>query len=87
MKISVPLTNVFRFPGSTDGKEFACNAGDLGLIPGSGRWQPTQYACLESSTEEPVGYSPWGHKESDTTEELTLSLFIGFSIIIQPSVT
>ena len=24
-----------------------------------------------------VGYSPWGHKESDTTEQLTLSLFIG----------
>ena len=25
------------FPGSSDGKEFACNAGDPGLIPGSGR--------------------------------------------------
>ena len=22
-----------------------------------------------------AGYSPWGHKESDTTEQLTLSLF------------
>ena len=33
------------FPGGSDGKESACNAGDLGLIPGSGRskrkWQPT----------------------------------------------
>ena len=35
------------FPGYSDGKESACNAGDLGLIPGSGRppwrriWQPT----------------------------------------------
>ena len=27
-------------------------------------------------TEEPVDYSPWGHKELDTTERLTLSLFI-----------
>ena len=26
-------------------------------------------------TEEPGGYSPWGHKELDTTERLTLSLF------------
>ena len=26
-------------------------------------------------TEEPGGYSPWGHKESHTTEQLTLSLF------------
>ena len=25
-------------------------------------------------TEEPAGYSPWGHRESDTTEQLTLSL-------------
>ena len=25
------------FPSGSDGKEFACNAGDLGLIPGSGR--------------------------------------------------
>ena len=35
------------FPGGSDGKESAYNAGDLGLIPGSGRcpwrraWQPT----------------------------------------------
>ena len=26
------------FPGGSDGKEYACNAGDLGLIPGSGRF-------------------------------------------------
>ena len=37
---------VVGFPGSSDGKESACNAGDLGLIPGLGRapgrqgWQP-----------------------------------------------
>ena len=27
-------------------------------------------------TEEPVGYSPWGHKESDTTEQLTLHFIL-----------
>ena len=45
------------------GKESACNAGDLGLIPGSGRSQgegtgnPLQYPCLENSVdrEEPGG--------------------------------
>ena len=42
------------FPGGSDGKESACNVGDLGLIPGSGRspgggnGNPLQYSCLEN---------------------------------------
>ena len=42
------------FPGSSDGKASACNAGDLGSIPGSGRspeernGNPLQYSCLEN---------------------------------------
>ena len=42
------------FPGGSDGKESTCNAGDLGLIPGSGRspeegnGYPFQYFCLEN---------------------------------------
>ena len=42
------------FPGGSDGKESACNAGDLGSIPGLGRspgegnGNPLQYSCLES---------------------------------------
>ena len=51
------------FPGGSDGKESACSAGDPGSIPGEGNGYPLQYSCLE-------GYSPWGHKESDTTEQL-----------------
>ena len=45
------------FPGGSDGREFASNAGDLGLIPGLGRsprgglGNPLQYSCL--------GESPW----------------------------
>ena len=55
-------------------KEFSCNvgdAGDMGSIPGLGRspgeenGNPFQYSCLGNPM---VGYSPWGHKESDTTE-------------------
>ena len=43
------------FPDSSVGKESACNAGDPGLIPGSGRSpeeendNPLQYSCLENS--------------------------------------
>ena len=45
------------FPGGSDGKESACNAGDLGSIPGSGRspgegsGYPLQYSCLENSMD------------------------------------
>ena len=45
------------FPGSSNGKESACSAGDPGLIPGSGRspvvgnGNPLQYSCLENSTD------------------------------------
>ena len=41
-------------PGGSDRKASACNAGDLGLIPGSGRspgegnGNPLQYSCLEN---------------------------------------
>ena len=45
------------FPGGSDGKESACNAGDPGLIPGSGRPPgegndyPLQCSCLENSVD------------------------------------
>ena len=65
-----------HFPHSSDGKESACNAEDLGSIPGSGRFpedgngNPLQYSCLENlhGQRSLAGYSPWGLKESDTTE-------------------
>ena len=68
------------FPGVSDGKESAFNAGDPGLIPGLGRSpgegnsNPLQYSCLGNSMERSLaGYSPWGRKESDMTEQLTFS--------------
>ena len=45
------------FPGGSDDKETACNAGDLGSIPGLGRspgegnGNPLQYSCLENSMD------------------------------------
>ena len=46
------------FPGGSVGKEAACNAGDLGLIPASGRFPgkgndyPLQCSCLENSMDK-----------------------------------
>ena len=45
------------FPGSSDGKAFAYNVGDPGLIPGwgkspgKGNGNPLQYSCLENPME------------------------------------
>ena len=51
MRLMISSTDFFR---SSVGRESACNAGDLGLIPGSGRspgegnGNPLQYSCLEN---------------------------------------
>ena len=69
------------FPGDSDGKESACNAGDQGLIPASGRSPGEtkdnliQYSCLEN----PTGGGAWwatvhGVAESEATQQLILSL-------------
>ena len=74
---------ILDFSGGSDSKASAYNAGDLGLILGSGRspgmeWQPTpvflpgEYRGQRSLGDRRLGYSPWGHKELDTTEQLSL---------------
>ena len=66
------------FPGSSAGKEFACSARDPSSIPGSGRfpWRRDKLPTPVFWPGEFHGlYSPWGCKESDTTERLSLSLF------------
>ena len=74
--IGAPLSCLW-FPGGSDGKESACNAGDLGLIPESGRspggWlgSPLQYSGPENSMERSLaGYSPW-HRKQGTAEQLS----------------
>ena len=47
------------FTGGSEDKESACSVRDPGLIPGLGR---------SHGPSSLVGYSPWGHKESDTTK-------------------
>ena len=64
------------FPDSSVGKEFTCNAGGLSLIPGwedspgEGTGYPLQYSDMENSMNCIVH---GGHKDSDTTELLSLS--------------
>ena len=49
------------FLGGSDSKESACNAGDLGLIPGLGRFpeegtgNPLQYSCLDNPMDRGAG--------------------------------
>ena len=65
------------FPGCSNGKESISSAEDPGSIPdsgtspGGGNGNSLQYSCLENSMDRErslAGYSPWGRKESDTTE-------------------
>ena len=64
-----PQVDTLGFPCGSACKESACNAGDLGSIPGLGRspgegkGYPLQYSGLENSMD-----SPWGHRELDMTE-------------------
>ena len=61
-------------PGASDGKESACNVGDLGSI----HWEdPLEKGMATHSSilawkshgqRSLAGYSPWGHKETDITE-------------------
>ena len=72
------------FPGGSDSKASAYNAGDLGSTPGSGRspgegnGNPLQYSCLEN----PMGGGAWwaivhGVAGSDTTERLhSLTIYV-----------
>ena len=70
-----------RLPGDSVLKNPPANAGDVGSIPGSerstgeGNGNPLRYVCLGNPMDRGArgglgGYSPWSHKESDTTEQL-----------------
>ena len=60
-------------PGGSDGRESACNAGDLGSVPGWGRpsgggpGSPLQYPCLEN----PQDRGAWRAADHGVAERLT----------------
>ena len=83
VNIGIHLWIVLGFPGGLDDKESTCNAGtkgDADSIPrarrSSGARQPTPVFLPGESHGQRrlVGYSPGGRKESDSTEQLSLSL-------------
>ena len=77
------------FSGGSGSQESACNAGGTGSIPGLGRspgegnGNPLQRSCLTHPMDWGawLGYSPWGCKESDTTERLTLHTHVSSLIL------
>ena len=80
---SSPIRKAPGFPSGSVGEESACNAGDLGSIgpwvgkiPWRREWQPTPVFLPGEfhGQRSLVGYCPWGHKELDMTEGITLSL-------------
>ena len=71
-------------------KNLSDNAGDIGDMssipasgrcPGGGNGNPLQDSCLENpyGHRSLVGYSPWGLKESDTTEGLGTHELVSYS--------
>ena len=76
--ISVPVLGenfLNRSCSGSDSKASVYNAGDLGSIPGLGRFSwagncnPLQYSCLENPMDGGA-WCPWGRKELDMTERL-----------------
>ena len=73
------------FPGGSEGKASACNAGDLGLIPGSGRspgegnGNPLQYSCLENPKN---GGTWWATVHGVSKSRLSDFTFKVYNIII-----
>ena len=74
------LTNPYSiyvgFPGGSDSKESTCKAGDLGSIPGLGRYpegvrgNPLQYSCLENPMDRGAW---WGTVHAVTKSRTQLS--------------
>ena len=78
MHILSVVNTILGFPGGSEVKASACNAGDpgfdswVGKIPWRRKWQPVPVFLPGESHggRSLVGCSPWGRKEPDTTERL-----------------
>ena len=84
------------FTSGSDGKESACNAGDLSSItglgrsPGGGHGNPLQCSCLKhpNGQRSLASHSPWGCQESDMTEQLStqhkvINAYYNFELSLQ----
>ena len=75
------------FPHSSVGKESACSAGDLGLIPGDGRspgkrnGNPLQYSCLENAMDR-GGWQTTVHGVARVRQDVVTEPSIVMSLIL-----
>ena len=69
----------YGFPGGSDGKESACNAGDAGLIPGSGRSPGGGhgYPLQSSRLENPMDRGAWWATVYEVTR-------VGYNLVTKP---
>ena len=70
---------VKKLPANTGNVEDARSIPRLRRSPRRGSGNPLQYSCLKNSTVRgawQATYSPWGHKESDMTEQLRTHIYI-----------
>ena len=70
-----PGGSVVKNPPGNAGEERGLSSPRVGKIPWRRAWQPTPVILLENSHGQRslAGYSPWGHKESDTTKQLSIA--------------
>ena len=77
----------YTFPGGAEVKGLSANAGDMGSVPGSGRfpwgreWLPTPGSLPGESHGQRslVGYSPGGPKKSNMTERVSTQRLVIYS--------
>ena len=76
------------FLGGSEGKASACNAGELGLIPGSGRspgegnGNPLQYSCLENPMDREAWYTTVRGIAKSWTQMSDFTFFINLLLTI-----
>ena len=64
---NLPTPVLLGFPGGSDGKESAFNAGELVSIPGGGHGNPLQCSCLENPMDRAAWWATvYGVAESQT---------------------
>ena len=92
--LSDHIKKYYSFPGGSVGKESACNAGDLGSIPGSGRSpgegnaNPLQYSCLGNPMDRGAwratvcGFTKSQTRLSDRAHTTFPRLFIFSSLVL-----
>jgi len=75
--------------GFPDGSVVTGSIPGSGRSPGEGNGNPLQYSCLENphGQRRLEGYSPWGLKESDTTEQVSMHSYVILMLKLPQKIT